>query len=90
MWGSVCPVVPAVCDPMDCSPPASSVHAILQARILEWLPCPSPGSKPVSSVSPALAGRFFTTVPPGRDEVVVQSSISFEETEAQRGCDMLK
>ena len=24
-------------DPMDCSPPASSVHRILQARILEWV-----------------------------------------------------
>ena len=27
-----------LCDPMDCSPPASSVHAISQARILEWVP----------------------------------------------------
>ena len=27
---------PALCDPMDCSPPGSSVHGILQARILEW------------------------------------------------------
>ena len=26
-----------VCDPMDCSPPGSSVHGILQARILEWV-----------------------------------------------------
>ena len=25
------------CDPMDCSPPGSSVHGILQARILEWV-----------------------------------------------------
>ena len=25
-----------LCDPMDCSPPGSSVHGILQARILEW------------------------------------------------------
>ena len=23
-------------DPMDCSPPGSSVHGILQARVLEW------------------------------------------------------
>ena len=28
---------PTPCDPMDCSPPASSVHGILQARILEWV-----------------------------------------------------
>ena len=25
------------CDPMDCSPPGSSVHGISQARILEWI-----------------------------------------------------
>ena len=28
---------PTVCDPMDYSPPGSSVHGILQARILEWV-----------------------------------------------------
>ena len=28
---------PALCDPMDCSPSGSSVHGILQARILEWV-----------------------------------------------------
>ena len=26
-----------LCDPMDCSPPGSSVHEILQARTLEWV-----------------------------------------------------
>ena len=25
-----------LCNPMDCSPPGSTVHGILQARILEW------------------------------------------------------
>ena len=30
-----------LCDPMDCSPPASSVHGILQARTLEWAAMPS-------------------------------------------------
>ena len=28
---------PTLCDPMDCSPPGSSVHGFLQARILEWV-----------------------------------------------------
>ena len=28
---------PTLCDPMDCSLPGSSVHGILQARILEWV-----------------------------------------------------
>ena len=31
-----------LCDPMDGSPPGSSIHGILQARILEWVPLPSP------------------------------------------------
>ena len=97
-------------DPMDCSPPDSCVHGILQARILEWVaisfsdawkwrlsrvrllaipwtaayqaplsmgfsrqgywsgcPFPSPGDlpnpgiEPVSLMSPALAGDFFTS-----------------------------
>ena len=29
-----------LCDPMDCSPPGSSIHEILQARILEWVAMP--------------------------------------------------
>ena len=28
---------PTLCDPMDCSPPGSSVHGPFQARILEWV-----------------------------------------------------
>ena len=31
---------PPLCDPMDCSPPGSSVNGILQARILEWVAIP--------------------------------------------------
>ena len=27
---------PTLCNPVDCSPPSSSVHGILQARVLEW------------------------------------------------------
>ena len=32
---------PTLCGPMDCSPPSSSVHGVLQARILEWVATPS-------------------------------------------------
>ena len=53
---------PTLCDPMDGSPPDSSVHAILQARILEWVVMSSPprdlpdaGIKTSSLISPALA-----------------------------------
>ena len=48
---------------------ASSVHGILQARILDGLPFTSPGDLPnpgIKPTSPALAGRFFTTEPPGK------------------------
>ena len=34
---SVTQSCPTLCDPMDCIPPDSSVHGILQARILEWV-----------------------------------------------------
>ena len=37
--GSLCPTL---CDSIGCSPPGSSVHGILQARILEWVAMPSP------------------------------------------------
>ena len=33
---------PTLRDPMDCSLPGSSVHGIFQARVLEWVPLPSP------------------------------------------------
>ena len=55
-----------LCDPMDCSPPGSSIHGILRARILEWLASSFsrgslyPGVEPRSLVSPALADGFFT------------------------------
>ena len=33
---------PTLSEPMDCSPPGSSVHGIFQTRALEWVPLPSP------------------------------------------------
>ena len=53
---------------MDCSLPGFSVHGISQARIPEWVAI-SPGDLPdseIEAVSPAPAGRFFITVPPGK------------------------
>ena len=41
-----------LCDSMDCCPPGSSVHGILQARILEGLPGPPPGDFPTQGLSP--------------------------------------
>ena len=56
-----------VCDPMDCSPPGSSVHEILQQEYSSRLPFPLPGDLPDSEMelsslmSLELAGGFFTT-----------------------------
>ena len=36
-WGVCAHSRPTLCDHMDCSPPGSSVHGILQVRILEWV-----------------------------------------------------
>ena len=36
-WSEVAQSCPTLCDPVDCSPPGSPVHGILQARILEWV-----------------------------------------------------
>ena len=33
-------------DPMVCSPPGSSVHGVLQVRILQWVAMPTPGDLP--------------------------------------------
>ena len=59
---------PTLCDPMDCSPPGSSVHGILQARILEWAATPFPGALPypgIESGSPELQADALLSEPPG-------------------------
>ena len=62
---------PTLFDPMDCSLPGSPVHRILQARTLEWVAISSsrgssqPRDRTCVSRTPASAGSFFTTEPPG-------------------------
>ena len=45
---------PALCGPVDCSPPGCSVHGIFQARILEWLPFPTPEDHSNPGIKPCL------------------------------------
>ena len=60
---------PALCNPMDCSPPGSSVHGIFQVRILEWVVIPfsrdlsKPGIEPGSLTSQA---DSLPSEPPGK------------------------
>ena len=52
-----------LCDPLECSPPGSSVHGLLQARILEWVAIPFPrgSSRPRDQTQVShSASRFFT------------------------------
>ena len=56
-----------LCNPVDCSPPGSSVCGVLQARILEWVAMPSSRGSPwprdwtCVSFDSCIAGGFFTT-----------------------------
>jgi len=45
---------PTLCDPMDCSPPGSSVHGIFQARILEWVAISFSEIFPTQGLNPGL------------------------------------
>ena len=63
-------------DPLDYSPPGSSIHGILQARILEWVAIPfsrdlpDPGIEPMS---PALPADSLTSEPPGKPNIGLES-----------------
>ena len=53
-----------LCNPMDYSPPDSSVYGIFQARILEWVPFPPPRQLPdpgIEPMSPALQADSLPT-----------------------------
>ena len=78
-WLSLCTPVCAVaqscltlCDPVDCSPPGSSIHGIPQARVLEWGSCFLPPGDPpdpgIKNVSPALQVDSLLSEPPGKPD----------------------
>ena len=62
-FSTVTQLCPTLCDPMDCSPPGSSVHGIFQAWILEWVAFPfsreSSWPRDRTQVS-RIVGRHFT------------------------------
>ena len=71
MWKvKVAQLCPTLCHPMDCSPPGSSVHGILQARTLEWVAVLfSRGSSQPRDRTQVfrIAGRFFPIWAPGNE-----------------------
>ena len=78
---SVAQLYPTLCNPVDYSLTDSTVHGIFQAKILEQVAFPTPEDLPkpetvsASLVYPALAGKFFTTVPPGKPPVDVSTTM---------------
>ena len=50
---SVAKYCPTLCNPMDCSPPGSSVLGVSQARILEWVAISFSGDLPDTGIEPA-------------------------------------
>ena len=67
MWQCACmlkslQLCPTLCNPMDCSPPGSSVHGILWARILEWVAMPLlQGIFPTQGLNPRLLWPLHCT-----------------------------
>ena len=65
---------------MDCSPPGSSVHGILQARIPEWVAIPYCRgiflTQGLKTASPALQAASLLSEPPGKPLLIKQGSKS--------------
>ena len=71
-----------LCDPVDCSPPGSSVHGISQARILEWvtISLSQGSSRPRDRTQVSrIAGRqrqmpadSLTSEPPGKPRLILE------------------
>ena len=71
---------PTLCDPMDCSPPGSSVHGISQARILEWVAISFSRGPPILGIqpgSPALRADSLLLSCWGRQFMAHISSVQF-------------
>ena len=67
---------PSVCNPMDCSPPGSTVHGISQARILEWVAIPFSRGSSRPSVPTRVSADSLPSEPPGK-------SLKYPQTETK-------
>ena len=67
---------------MDCSPPGSSVHGVILARILEWVSSPSPGDLPnpgIEAGSPSLQADCLLSEPPGKPHAKISLKKQFQD-----------
>ena len=81
-----------LCNPMDYSLLGSSVHRILQARILEWVARPPPGIFPTQGSNPHLLCILYwqvgslPLVPPGKTQKKEKICIYPEKNVHPKGC----
>jgi len=64
---------PTLCDPIDCIPPSSSAHGILQARILEWIAIPFSRGPPDPGIEPEFPAFQANSLPsesPGKEALL--------------------
>ena len=80
----VAQLCPSLCDPVDCSPPDSSVHGILQARILEWIAISFSGDLSDPGIKPGSPALQADSLP---SELQENPKLQFteKEIEAYRG-----
>ena len=80
-----------LCNPMDCSPPGSSVHGFSRQEYWSGLPCPLPGHLPdpgMEPTSPALQEDSSPLVPPGEPKPMHLWSINLQQ--GRQECTMEK
>ena len=76
-----------LCDSVDCSWPASSVHGILQARILEWITIPFSRDLPNPGIkleSLALQADSLLSEPQRKPHELLQTGTELHDTEEQQ------
>ena len=78
------------CDRMDCNLPGSSIHGFAKQEYWSGLPLLSPRDLPdpgIEPVSPALAGGFFVTEPPGKPTLELKKKLC-EVSQTEEKCHM--
>ena len=75
-------------NPMNCSPPGSSIQGFLQARTLEWVAMTSSRgfSRPTPLMSPVLAGGFFAASATWEAQLLVGVGITGDASDDSLTC----
>ena len=86
---------PALCNPMNCSPPGSSVHEFSRQEYWSGLPFPSPGDLPNPGIEPgscALQADSLPFDPPGKPNTMYKSRLScvVGQSGGQAGAELMR